>query len=145
MSLSYQTYFKNLAAFAARFLKCVWSFRRIEKYYVPFLFDVSRYLYIICSLFKRHFYQKKFYICKVYIYLLWVCDQKLYVFIIKFKLNFSLAQIFSLFLTDVPISYPLRTPENIWFFGVFREYIMAALTKNGLNNTKILLEWWIQR
>ena len=34
---------------------------------------------------------------------------------------------------------PLKTPENLWFFGVFRGYKMGTLTKNGLKlhfNTK---------
>ena len=36
------------------------------------------------------------------------------------------------FLANVPISYPLKTPENLWFSGVFRGYEMGTLTRNGL-------------
>ena len=36
------------------------------------------------------------------------------------------------FLANVPISYPLKTPENLWFSGVFRGYEMGSLTRNEL-------------
>ena len=36
------------------------------------------------------------------------------------------------FLANVPISYPLKTPENLWFSGVFRGDEMGTLTRNGL-------------
>ena len=36
------------------------------------------------------------------------------------------------FLTNVPISYPLKTPENVRFFRVFRVYKMGTLARNGL-------------
>ena len=36
------------------------------------------------------------------------------------------------FLANVPALYPLKTPENIWFSGVFRGYKMGKLTSNGL-------------
>ena len=36
------------------------------------------------------------------------------------------------FLANVPILYPLRTPENFWFSGVFRGYKMGTLARNGL-------------
>ena len=36
------------------------------------------------------------------------------------------------FLANVPILYPLETPENLWFSGVFRGYKMETLAKNGL-------------
>ena len=29
---------------------------------------------------------------------------------------------FNPFLANVPILYPLETPDNLWFSGVFREY-----------------------
>ena len=28
--------------------------------------------------------------------------------------------------------YPLKTPENLWFSGVFRGYKMGILARNGL-------------
>ena len=36
------------------------------------------------------------------------------------------------FLANIPILYPLKTPENLWFSGVFRRYEMGTLAKNGL-------------
>ena len=36
------------------------------------------------------------------------------------------------FLINVPIFYPLKTPENPWFSGVYRRYRMGTLAKNGL-------------
>ena len=36
------------------------------------------------------------------------------------------------FLAYVPILYPLETPENLWFSGVFRGYKMGTLARNGL-------------
>ena len=37
------------------------------------------------------------------------------------------------FLANVPILYPLKTPESLWFSGLFREYKMGKLARNGLN------------
>ena len=39
---------------------------------------------------------------------------------------------FNLSLANVPILYPLKTPENPWFSGVFRRYKMRTLARNGL-------------
>ena len=36
------------------------------------------------------------------------------------------------FLAKVPILYPLKTPENLWFSGVFRGYKIGTLARNGL-------------
>ena len=36
------------------------------------------------------------------------------------------------FLANVPILYTLKTPENLWFSGVFRGYKTRALARNGL-------------
>ena len=36
------------------------------------------------------------------------------------------------FLTNVPILYPLKTPENQRFSIVFRGYKMGTLARNGL-------------
>ena len=36
------------------------------------------------------------------------------------------------FLTDVPILYPLKAPENLWFSGACRGYKMITSAKNGL-------------
>ena len=36
------------------------------------------------------------------------------------------------FLANVPILYPLKTPENLWFSSVFRGYKMGKLARNGL-------------
>ena len=39
---------------------------------------------------------------------------------------------FNPFLTNIPILYPLKTPENQVFFGVFRGYKMGILAENVL-------------
>ena len=36
------------------------------------------------------------------------------------------------FLTNAPILYPLKTPENLWFSDAFRGYKMGTLARNGL-------------
>ena len=36
------------------------------------------------------------------------------------------------FLANVPILYPRKTPENLWFSGVFRRYKMGKFVRNGL-------------
>ena len=36
------------------------------------------------------------------------------------------------FLANVPILYPLKTAENIWFSGFFRGYKIGAMPGNGL-------------
>ena len=36
------------------------------------------------------------------------------------------------FLANVPILYPLKTPENLWFSGVFMGHKMGTLAGNGL-------------
>ena len=38
----------------------------------------------------------------------------------------------NLFLANVPILHPLKTPENLWFFGVFKGYKIGTLVRNGL-------------
>ena len=42
------------------------------------------------------------------------------------------------FLASVPILYPMKTPENQRFFGVFRRYKMGILARNGLTKYKSL-------
>ena len=37
------------------------------------------------------------------------------------------------FLANIPILYPLKTPENLWFSGVFWGYKMGTLARNGLS------------
>ena len=37
------------------------------------------------------------------------------------------------FLANAPILYPLKTPVNQWFSGVFRGYKIGKLARNGLN------------
>ena len=44
---------------------------------------------------------------------------------------------FNSFLANVPILYPLKTPENQRFSGVFREYKMRTLARDGLINTHL--------
>ena len=33
----------------------------------------------------------------------------------------------------ISILYPLKTPENLWFSGIFRGYKIGILARNGLN------------
>ena len=40
------------------------------------------------------------------------------------------------FLTNLPILYPLKTPENQRFSVVFRGYEMRALARNGFTTAK---------
>ena len=40
------------------------------------------------------------------------------------------------FLANVPILYPLKTPENLWFSGVFRGYKIGTLAGNLLKISK---------
>ena len=40
--------------------------------------------------------------------------------------------LFNPFLANVPILYPLKTPESIWFSGIFRGHKMAAVARIGL-------------
>ena len=37
------------------------------------------------------------------------------------------------FWANVPILHPLKTPENLWFSGVFRGCRMGTLVRNGLS------------
>ena len=53
---------------------------------------------------------------------------------------FQSDKIIELFLTNVCTLYPLKTPENLCFFGVFRGYKMGTLARNGLNNFSWLCE-----
>ena len=51
---------------------------------------------------------------------------------------------FSPFQSRVPILYPLKTPENLSFSGVFRGYKMEALVRNDLiKSIKTLTEIYI--
>ena len=40
----------------------------------------------------------------------------------------------NLFLANVPILYPQKTPENLWFSGVLGSYKTRTLARNGLNS-----------
>ena len=42
------------------------------------------------------------------------------------------ASVFNPFLANFPILYPLKTPENLCFSGVFRGYKMGTLAGDGL-------------
>ena len=42
-------------------------------------------------------------------------------------------------MVNVPILYPLKTPENLWFSGVFRWYKIGTLARNGLIGVFVLL------
>ena len=37
----------------------------------------------------------------------------------------------NLFLVNIFILYPQKTPEKLWFSGAFRGYKMRTLAKNG--------------
>ena len=39
---------------------------------------------------------------------------------------------FNPLMANVSVLYPLKTPENLWFSGVFRGYKMVTSARNGL-------------
>ena len=47
----------------------------------------------------------------------------------------------NIFPANGPILEPLKTPENLWFSGVFRGYKMGILARNGL----MQLRYWEQK
>ena len=49
------------------------------------------------------------------------------------------APLFNPFLTNVPILYLLKIPENLWFSDAFRRYNMETLAENGLRYIKYYL------
>ena len=51
----------------------------------------------------------------------------------KWKMNVSIMPNFNPFLANVPILYPLKTPENVWFSCDFRGYKMGTLARNKLH------------
>ena len=53
-------------------------------------------------------------------------------YVLNLHLNLSANDImFSLFLANVLILYPLKILENLWFSGVFRGYKIGILARNG--------------
>ena len=44
---------------------------------------------------------------------------------------------FNPFLVNVPVLYPLKTPENQRFFGAFKGYKMGSLPRYGLNKRNL--------
>ena len=52
----------------------------------------------------------------------------------KQKIDSCFLCFFKPFLANVSILYPLKTPENLWFSGIFRGYKMGLLARNGLGN-----------
>ena len=54
----------------------------------------------------------------------------------KAPLNGAGTSLLNLFPANVPILYPLKTPENQRFSGIFRGYKMGTLAGNGLNIRK---------
>ena len=48
------------------------------------------------------------------------------------NISFLFLRYINPFLANIPALYLLKTPENIWFSGVFRGYKMGKLTSNGL-------------
>ena len=53
----------------------------------------------------------------------------LWYIVIKFE---KYSEYLNPFLANVPTLYPLKTPENLWFSGVFTGYKAETLAKNGL-------------
>ena len=45
--------------------------------------------------------------------------------------------LFNSFLANVPILYPVKTPRNLYFSGVFRRYKVETLVRNDLSITLI--------
>ena len=52
--------------------------------------------------------------------------------VICFSKHFLQRNLFNLFMSNVPILYPLKAPKNQIFKVVFRGFKMGALTRNGL-------------
>ena len=52
--------------------------------------------------------------------------------VIKYSYNEIFNNFLNPYLANVPILYPLKTPENQSFSDVFRGYKMETLAKNGL-------------
>ena len=48
------------------------------------------------------------------------------------EISLQLLNKFNPFPVSVPILYPLKTPENLWFSGVFMAYKMGTLARSGL-------------
>ena len=42
------------------------------------------------------------------------------------------------FSTNVPLLYPLKTSENLWFSDAFRRYRSGTLVENALNASEII-------
>ena len=59
----------------------------------------------------------------------------------KYLLNVKL---FNPFQAIVLILYPplQKTPENLWFYNVFRGYTMEILPRNGLIHSKPVFPFW---
>ena len=55
------------------------------------------------------------------------------------KIGITLRGLINPFLANVPILYPLKTPENQKFSGVFRGYKIWTLARNGLRNRKYVV------
>ena len=48
-------------------------------------------------------------------------------------ISFASQRLLNSFLDNVPLAYSLKTPENLWFPGVFRGNKMRTLSINGLS------------
>ena len=46
--------------------------------------------------------------------------------------NIVITNLINPFLANVPILYPLKIPEKLWFSGVFWGYKMGTLARNRL-------------
>ena len=44
--------------------------------------------------------------------------------------------VFNPFLTNVPISFPLKTPGNLWFSGIFSRYKVGNIDQKWIKETK---------
>ena len=68
------------------------------------------------------------------VYILFICSINIYLYV---------KNCFNPFLANVSILYPLKTPENQRFFGVFRGYKIRTLAWNEFKETKwsLTLSW----
>ena len=48
-------------------------------------------------------------------------------------LELVLVSMVNQFVANIPILYPLKTPESLWFCGFFKGYKMGTLARNGLS------------
>ena len=80
----------------------------------------------------RGFSKKSHWKCVTFFYLMRLSNFEKMISSINIR-SFELHEL-NRFVANVPILYRMKTPENLWFSGVFRGYKMGALARNGVKN-----------